>query len=366
MSSTRTISSARSCSESKCLFMSGPPTSTASSPSTSTQHADRLVRPRRHVLAHVVRPDGKLPVAAVHEHRELDLPGRPKSISASRAERIVLPVNRTSSTSTTVRPPTSKSMRVSWTSGASSLQADVVAVEGDVEHADGHLGFLDLEDPSWPAAGRGRRPGRRSRRGRGRRRPCCARGSRGRSAWSRSISRSSRMRLMKTKRPAASAAGRECRPSSVFELPSRPLRTGLKGKRFLGRDSGRGGSVAIERRSWARGPTPGSANFPERQAGRHGRNRPGADCRRDRGRRGAVRREEASRRSPAHSASLSRSSRRAASRRQGRARRGRAARAEAAKAEAARTEAARIEAARTEVARTEVAKGEPRSEAPPD
>jgi len=66
----------------------------------------------RHVFADEIGLDGQFTMAAVNEHGQLNFWGRPKSLSASMAARVVRPLNSTSSTSTTVLPVTSKGMTV--------------------------------------------------------------------------------------------------------------------------------------------------------------------------------------------------------------------------------------------------------------
>ena len=83
--------------------------------------------------------------------------GRPSSVSASSAARTVRPVKSTSSTSTTTRPLMSTGTSVG-PSGCTAPQADVVAVEGDVERAD-----RDVDGPRtrrWRRRGGGRSRGR--------------------------------------------------------------------------------------------------------------------------------------------------------------------------------------------------------------
>ena len=100
--------------------------------------------------------------------------GRPSSVSASSAARMVRPVKSTSSTSTTTRPVTSTGTSVG-PSGCDRAQADVVAVEGDVERAD--------RDRRRPRTTRSRRRGGGRSPGRGCSRPTSTRSS---APWLRS------------------------------------------------------------------------------------------------------------------------------------------------------------------------------------
>ena len=106
--------------------------------------------------------------------------GRPKSTSASSAARIVRPVNRTSSTRTTVLPVDVEVDPGLVHLGRLGPEPDVVPVEGDVERADGDATVPRSGRSRPPGDGRGRRRGRRCRPGPRPRRPCCARGSRAR------------------------------------------------------------------------------------------------------------------------------------------------------------------------------------------
>ena len=89
------------------------------------------------VLADVVGPDRQLAVAAVDQHGELHRRGRPSRASASSAARTVRPENSTSSTRITTVPsmPPGGSIVVR-ASARGSAQAQIVAVQRDVERAD--------------------------------------------------------------------------------------------------------------------------------------------------------------------------------------------------------------------------------------
>jgi hypothetical protein len=94
-------------------------------------------------------------MAAVDHHGELDALGRPKSISASSAERMVRPVKSTSSTSR-MRRSSIENRDVGEPD--ERLRPDrvphqVVAVERDVEDADRHVGAGDLVDGGGQAPG---------------------------------------------------------------------------------------------------------------------------------------------------------------------------------------------------------------------
>ena len=98
-------------------------------------HRDALALRRRQVLADVVGADGQLAVAAVDQDGQLDdRAGRPRSISASSAARMVRPVKSTSSTRTTVLSLIENGMSVPRITGAPA-HVEVVAVERDVERA---------------------------------------------------------------------------------------------------------------------------------------------------------------------------------------------------------------------------------------
>ena len=90
-------------------------------------------------------------MAAVDEHRQADRRGRPNSRSASIAARTVRPVYRTSSTSTTVASSISNGTSVPFTCGRVA-EPRVVAVELDVERADGDVRALVLRDRLGEAA----------------------------------------------------------------------------------------------------------------------------------------------------------------------------------------------------------------------
>jgi hypothetical protein len=87
--------------------------------------------------------DRQLAAAAVDEHAQPDARGRPKSASSSSAARAVRPVYSTSSTMTRLRPSTPPGgSRVSPSTGRADGR-QVVAVQRDVEGADGGR---------WPSA----------------------------------------------------------------------------------------------------------------------------------------------------------------------------------------------------------------------
>ena len=148
----------------------------------SSSTLDRLAQRGRQVLADEVGADRQLAVAAVDQDGELDrrAAGRRRS-SASRAARMVRPEKSTSSTSTTTLPSMPPAGIVGALQRAGRLQPQVVAVHRDVERADRDLGRP--RPRRCAAASRrasGDAAGGDARAGRGRRRPCCARGSRGR------------------------------------------------------------------------------------------------------------------------------------------------------------------------------------------
>ena len=81
--------------------------------------------------------------------------GRPKSMSASSAARVVRPVNSTSSTRTMVRSSIENGISVRRTIGCGpdGLAHQVVAVEGDVEGADRHVVAGDVLERGGDAPG---------------------------------------------------------------------------------------------------------------------------------------------------------------------------------------------------------------------
>ena len=79
-------------------------------------------------------------------------------MSASSAARTVRPVKSTSSTSTTTLPGDVDG-HLGGPERLHRAEADVVAVEGDVERADGHVDVLELGDGVGQAAGDGEAPG---------------------------------------------------------------------------------------------------------------------------------------------------------------------------------------------------------------
>ena len=163
----------------------------------------------------------------------LDPRGRPKSMSASIAARIVRPVNSTSSTSTTVRAGDVEVDPRLVHLGGLGAQPDVVAVERDVEHPDRDVRPLDpcdlgRETPREVVAAV-RDPDERRRP----RHPCRARRSRGRCASARAGCRRRRAAchahavLMHVRTPPrACEEARRCRAaSSVAPFPASRDRT---------------------------------------------------------------------------------------------------------------------------------------------
>ena len=117
-----TSSAVTSCIESRCSFIEVSSTTTASSPSSSVIST----RTSSSRCVGTFLPTKSARIGSSRWPRSTStarwiLRGRPKSISASMAARIVRPVNSTSSTRTTVRPVMSKPIRVSCTSGASAF-----------------------------------------------------------------------------------------------------------------------------------------------------------------------------------------------------------------------------------------------------
>jgi hypothetical protein len=143
--------------------MSLPPSATSSRISTESRrrvgkrdlHA--LFARRRDVLAHVVGADRQLSVSAVDQDRELDRARPPvvhdrvhRGADGAPGEQHVVDEHD-------VLPSTSKGMSVRCTSGREP-GGDVVAVEGDVERADGHLRALDALDALGQRLGDHRTP----------------------------------------------------------------------------------------------------------------------------------------------------------------------------------------------------------------
>ena len=128
-------------------------------PSTSAQpHADVLADAGGEVLAHEVGPDGQLPVAAVDEDRELDRPG-----ATELGERVHGGAHGAAGVEHVVDehhdPAGDVDGDLGGAGGRDRPEADVVAVEGDVEGADGDVEVLELRDGVGEAAGDGQTPG---------------------------------------------------------------------------------------------------------------------------------------------------------------------------------------------------------------
>ncbi len=117
-------------------------------------NGDPLALRRWNVLADVVGSDREFPVATVDESGQLDPSGRPRSASASRAARIVLPVYSTSSTRTTVLPP-SGTGNVRGSERALRPAVQVVAIHADVEASAGDRFAFDLLDHGCEPLGEG-------------------------------------------------------------------------------------------------------------------------------------------------------------------------------------------------------------------
>ena len=114
---------------------------------------DDLLARRRHVLAHVVGADRELAVAAVDEDREADRLGPPEV-----DQRVHRRPDRAARVQDVVDEDDRAAVEVERDLGAldDRLLGDerqVVAVEGDVERADGELGALVLEDRRRDAMG---------------------------------------------------------------------------------------------------------------------------------------------------------------------------------------------------------------------
>ena len=124
-------------------------------------HVDPLLARRRQVLAHVVGADRQLAVAAVAEHRELD-PGRPAVVEEGVDRR----AHRAAGEEDVVDQHDGAAGEVEVEVGGVHLRlrpgpavADVVAVEGDVDVAERHLGAGLLADQGVQALGEHRAAG---------------------------------------------------------------------------------------------------------------------------------------------------------------------------------------------------------------
>ena len=114
--------------------------------------------PRGEVLAHEVGTDRQLAVAAVDEDRELDRAGPAElgervhrgADGAARVEHVVDEHHD---------PAGDVDGDLGGARGGHRAEADVVAVEGDVECADRDLEVLELRDGGGEAAGDGETPG---------------------------------------------------------------------------------------------------------------------------------------------------------------------------------------------------------------
>ena len=157
------VSASRSAAGEQVLDHCGaPPISVTSSRAVGLgeRHPDALVERGGDVLADVVGADRQLPVAAVDQDRELHGAG-PAEVGqrvergpdGAAGEEHVVDEDHPAAVDAAGR-------QLGRAERAGGAQPQVVAVEGDVERADGHLDVFEGADPLGQAAGQRDTPGR--------------------------------------------------------------------------------------------------------------------------------------------------------------------------------------------------------------